>query len=86
MTPEQQELNRKFHCAITTLNIAIPRFWTEDDEPTDASKMLEAARDAFVELHEDWRRHIGEPVTISPSVIARELRQLAAKIESEAEQ
>ena len=82
MTPEQQELNRKFLCGITTINMAIPRFWTEDDEPTDASKMLEAARDAFIELHEDWRRHI----TISPSVIARELRQLAAKIESEAEQ
>ncbi len=86
MTSEQQELNRKFFCAVATVIAAIPHFYTDGDEPTDASKMLEAALDIFKELHEDWRRHIGYPVTISHVVKAQWLRELADQIETEGDQ
>lgn len=86
MTTEQEKLRQKFVSAIITLNI-VQRFIKEQfdmDEDEVAAKLvtdLATTRDIFVELYEDWRAHLGDPVEVKPSLIARELRQLADKLE-----
>ena len=86
MTTEQEKLRQKFVSAIITLNIVThfvgEKFDLEEDElAAKLVKDLATAREIFFEIYEDWRAHLGDPVEVKPSLIARELRQLADRLE-----
>lgn len=84
MTREQRKLEEKFLPAVIAINIACE--FCCDNDANHIVKRLAEARETFFKLHEDWRRHLGDPVEVKPAVIARELRRLADRIEAEDEQ
>lgn len=87
MTDEQRELERKYGFAIAHLNMLM-EFEKQhvphdlDDGEWTIPKMLEAARDTFMEMHVDWRAHLGDPILDKHEVVSRLLLRLAADVAS----
>lgn len=86
MTDEQRELDRKFYCAIDTLNVEI-KFLREHglnrgNDDLTAADLLESSRNIFTEVHAQWRAHIGDPIVDTKGFIARALLDLADKVQS----
>ena len=86
LTEEQKEIERRFELGICQFNMLIeyerkhvPHDLTFDGDPT-LPQILEAARDAFMELHVDWRAHIGDPVMDKREAVSRLLVKLAADV------
>ena len=87
MTPEQKELDRKFQGALTVFHIHLEWLRKTSQEvpggkPT-AEMLVENAIENVLDVYNDWRKHLSEPVKLTPSALARELRLLADKIERE---
>ena len=86
MTPEQKELDRKFQGAMTVFQAQLD-YWrntkTDDTPEVSAADLFEHAIENVLDVYKDWREHLGEPVKLAPSALARELRLLADKIERE---
>ena len=87
MTSEQKELDRKFQCALSTLDTYID-FEREhvphdlDDGELTPFKMLESARNIFSEVHKEWREHIGDPIMDKQAIIGDLLHDLARMVET----
>ena len=83
MTDDQKELDRKFSCSLDTLNFFINRMRcreTGNDDEATFPDMLENALNVFLEVHRQWREHIGDPIN-TPFIVANFLRGLADDIE-----
>ncbi|MBQ3433710.1 MAG: hypothetical protein IJG24_01540 [Selenomonadaceae bacterium] len=85
MTDEQRELERKYELNICQLNMLIEfekQHVPHDLDTPSIPQMLESARDAFMEMHVDWRAHIGDPILDKREVVSRLLLRLAADVAS----
>ena len=80
MTFEEKELDRRFHCAIDILNTEIEV--VRNDKFTSVAKILENARNIFLEVHKEWRARIGDPIIDTRGIIGKKLRELADNIET----
>ena len=86
MTPEQKEIDRNFQGALIVFRAQLD--WlrnpkTDDTPEVSAADLFENALENVLDVYNDWREHLGEPVRLAPSALARELRLLADKIERE---
>ena len=87
MTEAEKELDRRFYCSIGILNTEIEVVRNDKPDNSDCNvatvaKILENARDIFLEVHEEWRKHIGDPILDTRGIIGKKLRQLADNIET----
>ena len=85
MTDEQKELDRKFHCAISTIDTEIQFLRREKtslhgDNDLDFADLLESSRNIFLAVHKDWRAHIGDPIIDTNKIIADLLHKTADRI------
>ena len=74
MTPHEKELNQRFVDTFIQLNIEIVKRDLENDR-------LIFVRNYLSELHADWFSRLEKPITITPEVKAKLLRELANEIE-----
>ena len=86
MTPEQTELDRKFQGALIVFSEWLNYLRKDEVKGNDgysAADLFENAIENAMDVYNDWRKHLDEPVRLAPSALARELRKLADKIERE---
>lgn len=84
LTEEQKNLERKYELAISQFNMVIEferrRAPPGSDGEISLPQLLEVARDTFMELHVDWRAHIGDPIVDKHEIISRALIKLAEDV------
>ena len=86
MTPEQKEIDRKFQSTLIVFSDWLNYLRKDEIKGTNsysAADLFENAIENVLDVYNDWRKHLGEPVKLAPSDLARELRKLADKIEQE---
>lgn len=80
MTDEQQKLSDRFRQAHMTLQCFYAEY--EDDvSPYLNSKRIKEAADTMIDLYNEWRTYIKDPISLDPKLFAAELHHLADKIE-----
>ena len=79
MTDEQQELSDKFWQAhlIFQAFVAV----AADDDSSLGKTAIKAIDDALLELYQQWRTFIKDPISLDPKLFAAELHHIADRIE-----
>lgn len=86
MDKKDRELDWRFWNSLKIFDIVINDYKKRkpDGQGDEFIKFLESAREAFTDVHEQWRKNIGNPVVLDARVLAKFLRDVADGVEREA--
>ena len=80
MTDEQQKLSDRFWQAHLFLQCCLGAA-DENDETICGKKAIGYMDEALLEIYNEWRTYIKDPISLDPKLFAAELHHLADQIE-----
>lgn len=86
MNEKDKDLDLRFWNSLKIFELVINDYKKRNPngQGDEFIKLLESARDAFSDVHEQWRKRVGNPVVLNATLLAKFLRDVADGIEREA--